>query len=51
MTNLAPDIVFLQTHWDGSFPEPLRAFNLGFARTCYVHYGQEITAAGWTTQS
>jgi hypothetical protein len=47
VTNLAPDIVFLQTHWDGSFPEPLRSFNLGFARTCYVHYGQEITAGGW----
>jgi hypothetical protein len=47
VTNLAPDVVFLQTHWDGSFPEPLRALNLGFARTCYVHYGQEITAGGW----
>jgi hypothetical protein len=46
VTGLAPDVVFLQTHWDGSFPEPLRAANIGFARTCYVHYGQEITGGG-----
>ena len=46
LTSLAPDVVFLQTHWSDSFPAPLHPRNIGFARTCYVHYGQEICTAG-----